>query len=407
MKKIQISEILISENRQRRDLGDIQNMAESLKEYGLIQPIVISGKTLVVGERRLQAARLLGWTEIEAIQKDELNETERFGVELEENLRRKGLTPEEECHAVAKLYELKKEKGGTMRDLKEELGKTLGEIHDRVKLSKMMKEIPALAKAPNLHKMRKILKLAEEREVTEELIKRWTEGKKINKHFSNMDCRDYLRNKVPLESIDVVLTDPPFGIDIEKVSKHGIGAYGKIYDRPDDKEGVLELLAEVIPLIYRVMKKDSHLFIFFGAQHYKEVYELLIRTNFDVRPIPLVWYKKSPGQSLRPEKWPGAAYELFFFAHKGMKVLANTGRNDVFEFEQIRSHLKSHPLQKPIPLLREILNLSSLPGSTMLDPFAGTAFSLVAAKLSKMEYFGCEKDPTWYREGQMNLETYK
>jgi len=48
--------------RIRRDLGDLQSLAESMKELGLLQPIVVfpDGR-LILGERRLRAAKLLGW----------------------------------------------------------------------------------------------------------------------------------------------------------------------------------------------------------------------------------------------------------------------------------------------------------------------------------------------------------
>src|SRR5215831_13385677 len=61
-----IDEIVVGE-RHHRDLGDIEGLAANMEELGLLQPIgVRPDGTLIWGERRLRAAKLLGWTDIEA-----------------------------------------------------------------------------------------------------------------------------------------------------------------------------------------------------------------------------------------------------------------------------------------------------------------------------------------------------
>jgi ParB-like chromosome segregation protein Spo0J len=64
---IPIEQVKIGE-RFRKDLGDIQSLADSIKELGLLQPIVVNEATneLIAGHRRLEACKLLGWTEITA-----------------------------------------------------------------------------------------------------------------------------------------------------------------------------------------------------------------------------------------------------------------------------------------------------------------------------------------------------
>lgn len=84
------------ETRRREHLGDIDALAASLDRYGLIQPIVVDAEhRLIAGGRRLLAARFLGWTEIDVRAYGDLSEAERREIELEENLRRKDLTPYE------------------------------------------------------------------------------------------------------------------------------------------------------------------------------------------------------------------------------------------------------------------------------------------------------------------------
>ena len=62
--EVPLADIVIGE-RHRRDMGDLQSLADSMREVGLLQPIGITeDRQLVFGERRVKAARMLGWTAI-------------------------------------------------------------------------------------------------------------------------------------------------------------------------------------------------------------------------------------------------------------------------------------------------------------------------------------------------------
>jgi len=94
--------------RIRREPGDIESLAESFKCYGQISPIVISKKNLLIaGERRLEAAKRLGWRTINAIISERSSELERLELEVEENLQRRDFTPDEVAEATRKLYRLR------------------------------------------------------------------------------------------------------------------------------------------------------------------------------------------------------------------------------------------------------------------------------------------------------------
>jgi Domain of unknown function (DUF4326)/ParB-like nuclease domain len=107
MSMIKISKILIAD-RHRRDDGDIDSLAESLREIGQLQPIVItSDLRLVAGGRRLAAAQSLGWTEIEAKVAHDLVAAEALlRAERDENTCRKAFTPTEEYSLYEALLAL-------------------------------------------------------------------------------------------------------------------------------------------------------------------------------------------------------------------------------------------------------------------------------------------------------------
>lgn len=107
--EIQINEIIV-ENRRREDFGDVEELAESIRRLGLFHPIVVAeidGKYyLVAGERRKRACELLEWSRIPVRLYKDLSDEERNEIELEENAKRKDLTPYEQSKNIVKLVEV-------------------------------------------------------------------------------------------------------------------------------------------------------------------------------------------------------------------------------------------------------------------------------------------------------------
>jgi len=105
--QIPVSAIIVKK-RIRCDMGDIDSLAESMKRYGQISPIVISKKNiLIAGGRRLEAAKRLGWRNINAIISDSSDELRRLEIEIEENIQRYDFNTEELAEATKKIYKLK------------------------------------------------------------------------------------------------------------------------------------------------------------------------------------------------------------------------------------------------------------------------------------------------------------
>ena len=82
--------------RVRKDLGDLEMLKDSLKRFGLMNPITINSQNeLVAGHRRLEAAKALGWISIDAVQVDTKDKLLLLELELEENVQRKPFTDDE------------------------------------------------------------------------------------------------------------------------------------------------------------------------------------------------------------------------------------------------------------------------------------------------------------------------
>ncbi|HOE08510.1 MAG TPA: ParB N-terminal domain-containing protein [Treponemataceae bacterium] len=94
--------------RVRKDLGNIEPLMDSLKRYGLLNPITLNSRyELVAGQRRLEAAKRLGWTSINAVIVDVTDKVSLLEIELEENTQRVEFTDSELLEGYAALEKMK------------------------------------------------------------------------------------------------------------------------------------------------------------------------------------------------------------------------------------------------------------------------------------------------------------
>lgn len=135
-------------DRQRLDLGDIQGLADSIARYGLIQPIVIThDRKLIAGGRRLEAHKILGKSEIAVVFRESMSQDELHILELEENVRRKSETWQEQCLHIATIHRLRQRdkaiEGETwgQRQTAELLGvDSVREINHALKMARLLED---------------------------------------------------------------------------------------------------------------------------------------------------------------------------------------------------------------------------------------------------------------------------
>jgi ParB family chromosome partitioning protein len=105
--QVPINDIKVKK-RIRKDLGNIEALAESMQRFGLLNPITITKKNvLLAGGRRLEAARRLGWHTINTVVLEIPDRLSRLEFEIEENLQRQDFSPEEISAATKELDRLK------------------------------------------------------------------------------------------------------------------------------------------------------------------------------------------------------------------------------------------------------------------------------------------------------------
>ena len=105
--QMRIDEIIVRK-RLRRDLGDLNTLAESIEKHGLLNPIIVNQKkVLLAGERRLESAKRLGWETIPVRVLENASRIEEVEIEIDENIHRKPFSMDEAGDAFELLEKLR------------------------------------------------------------------------------------------------------------------------------------------------------------------------------------------------------------------------------------------------------------------------------------------------------------
>jgi site-specific DNA-methyltransferase (adenine-specific) len=210
----------------------------------------------------------------------------------------------------------------------------------------------------------------------------------------NGDCLELMK-KIPDESIDMILTDPPYAINFH--SGYRKNKYDKI--KNDDN---LNWLDAFVDEAYRVAKNNTAHYIF-CSQHNIDKFKIAFEKKFIFKNL-LVWVKNNTGMGDLKRNFASRT-EFILFLQKGRKLI-NGKRNDNVLYYK-RTGNKLHPTEKPIDLLRHLIEKFSNVNDVVLDPFAGSGSTLVAAKEMKRRYIGIEIDSKYFVIAKKRLEAVK
>ncbi|MEY0536370.1 site-specific DNA-methyltransferase [Providencia rettgeri] len=197
------------------------------------------------------------------------------------------------------------------------------------------------------------------------------------------DAVDWLKT-LPSGSVDLVVTDPPYE-SLEKHRKIGTTTRLKVSAASSNEWFSIfpnERFESLLTEIYRVMKKNSHFYIFCDQE-----------TMFVLKPIgekvgfkfwkPIVWNKMAIGMGYHYR----AKYEFILFFEKGKRKLNSLSIPDVLEYKRIRN---GYPTEKPVELLELLIEQSSSEGEVVIDPFFGSGSALKAAANLSRDCKGCD-----------------
>lgn len=405
------------EGQQRQSLtSQLQDMADSMKEQGQLQPISVRGTNgsggkpyiLNYGEKRLRAAELLGWIEIEAEVTADMTPRQAEIKRVHENLRRFNLPWYEHAALTERLHTLRQEehgpaktgrpakteekKGWSVRDTAEELGAALGVIAEDINLARAVRVNPALRGIQDRKTALKVIK----NEVKREQARIDADAPKtieVNEVYLG-DSATILAS-LPDCSVDAVWTDPP---------------WLSFFDASLTRD------ARTFPVfkeVFRVMKFNTLCYIVIGFEdlpHYAGYERMeddgttthvageLEKIGFQVAKTPLIWRKINALSRRGVKSWEyDRDFEIIVVAAKGSPALTSSTRlSGVKEFAVVPSRSLIHPHEKPVDLVKACLEDCSYEGNVILDPFAGSGVLGEACKLTKRKYILIERDKERY-----------
>lgn len=453
-----LTDLIILPDRQRQefDPAALLELAGSLSQHGMFHAILVQpdGKTLVTGERRVRAVREhlipLGRTftyggepvppgTIPAICISATDPLALEEIELDENLKRKDLTWKEMAQTTARLHALRQKQAEvraaeaaqlppvdgqnlalTMLTTAHTVADTAREVRgsaegyyqeatrQEILVAKHLDK-PEVAAAPTLKEAFKALKRLEDGERNRTLAAAVGSTYSADKHkIFHDNCLNWMAKTEHHGKFDVILTDPPYGMDAQNFGD-AAGKLSTIDHQYDDTyENWLMLMGGVqllkdgskqkvkrgwCDLSFLVTKAEAHAYVFCDIDHFHELKMFMERAGWYVFRTPLTNYKRNSGRVPLPDQGPRRQSEWCLYAIKGKKIVTGI-YSDVIVTDS--DEQLGHGAQKPVALYVDLLKRSVKPGDEVLDSFAGSGTILPAGHSLRCYVTAVEQQDTYY-----------
>lgn len=205
----------------------------------------------------------------------------------------------------------------------------------------------------------------------------------ISAKLINDDCMRVMGGQIGTGSVDLVLTDIPYG----EVNRESNG----LRNLDKAKADIVTFdLTQLVDELCRVSR--GSIYIFCGTEQVSEIRKRMIENGMSTRL--LIWEKTNPSPMNGDYIWLSGIECCVYGKHKGATFNEHC-RNGVFRYPCGRNKL--HPTQKPIKLIEELLLASSNVGDTVFDPFMGSGTTGVAAISNERKFIGIEIDSDYFK----------
>lgn len=232
------------------------------------------------------------------------------------------------------------------------------------------------------------------------------------------DCLEELK-KIPSNSIDMVFTDPPYGHnnnngDLISNREKALGvSTGNEVCRPlmNDGPEANDLFRAILPELRRVLVPGGCCCCCCGggggpdpqfarwSLWMDEVFDFKQMVVWDKGPMGMGWHYRRSYEVVLVGQKPGAKCKWHDDSHKVENIIRH--------IRKIIPKKTDHPTPKPTSLARHFIQLHTLPGETVLDPFAGGGSTLVAASGIGRKFIGIELDPQFYEMSRARISSHE
>ena len=200
------------------------------------------------------------------------------------------------------------------------------------------------------------------------------------------DCLEIMR-QLETESIDAVVTDPPYFLPIQSY----VGTREKGYSSRTlaDTSILKGYFEQIFKELSRVLKKTGTYYVFCDAQSYPIFYQVMFPYCKHVRL--LIWDKivSYNGYTWRHQ------HELIAWGELEESERIPTGDGDILKCRGVLQKDRIHPAQKPVELLERLISKTMSGDGVVLDPYAGSGSTLLAAENLNLNSIGIELNPEY------------
>ena len=202
-----------------------------------------------------------------------------------------------------------------------------------------------------------------------------------------------LLKELETNSIDLIVTDPPYKVT-SRGSFGGTGGILKLKNSMNGNGGFEHnniKFYEWLPLCYNALKDGGHFYVMTNNKCLSEMLIELEKAKFKIFKT-LIWAKDNCITNM----YYMDSHEYIIFAYKGKaKKINNCGTKSVLNFKNPKN--KTHPCEKPIDLMKILIENSSKENDIVLDPFMGSGSTGVACLKSNRKFVGFEIDENYYQ----------
>jgi len=375
---VKLADIRIG-NRHRHDLGDIEALAGSIREIGLLHPVVVnSDGMLIAGRRRIEACSFLGWTEIPATVLD-LDSIIRG--EHDENVYRKDFTPSEAVAIAAELEPMEREAAKTRHGRPKnsenftgfpDAGNALDRVAEAVGMSR-----------PTLTKAREVVEFGDE-----ELIEKM-DNKSVEAAHKELRMRELAAERAEIaKAAQDLPVDDRWSVEVADIRSYQTGQrFDFIITDPPYPREYLDLYAVLAQRALEWLKPNGLLVAMCGQSYLDQIMQMMSEH------LEYYWAGcyLTPGQPtpLRARQvnttWkPILIYRLPGATYNG-KIFGDVWTSDGNDKEH---HKWGQSISGMLALVKQIC----LPGQTIFDPFCGAGTTGVAALMHGCLFSGIDLD---------------
>ncbi len=208
------------------------------------------------------------------------------------------------------------------------------------------------------------------------------------------DCLEVMK-QIPDKSVDLVLTDPPYGMNYQSARRTATPQFEKI-----ENDVSLEWVKPFLKEVYRVLKDNTHIYLFCNDYAISDFRKELELVGFTPKRT-LVWVKNNHTSGDLEGDY-GNKTEFIIYAQKGRRALNGKRETNVLNAKRVPTMV--HPTEKPIDLFAFLIRKSTEEADIVLDPFLGSGTTAVAAVELKRKFIGIELSPEYCKIAEERIK---